>query len=239
MYMPATTPRTTIGIGSYSLREAALFLRIPFAKIRRWAAGYWYSAVDEDRFSQPVVPGQADAMDERVLSFHELMELAVIAFYRSEGVSMAVVRKARAAAQELFEVEFPFAMERLRTDGHGIFANLAHVSEVSDDRLLVELSKSQLTYTALVEPFLRTNVDFGADGMASTYWPLGRDKPILLDANRSFGRPIAKSNGTPTFVLYQMRQSGETLERLAAWYGLPLAELESALEFEEHLRVAA
>jgi uncharacterized protein (DUF433 family) len=231
--------RTTIGVGSYSLRDASFLLRIPYQKLRRWAAGYWYAGTEEDRFSEPVVPGQADEMDERILSFHELVELAVVGFYRAEGVSMPVVRAARAKAQQLFRTEYPFATKRLRTDGSGVFADLADVDAVPNERLKIELSKSQVTYRELVEPFFRENLDFGQDGLASIYWPLGREKPVLLDARRSFGQPIVTRTGTPTFVLYQMRKSGETLERIALWYSLTHEELSSALAYEEHLRTAA
>ena len=216
------TRRTTIGVGSYSLRDASLLLRIPYQKLRRWAAGYWYSSTEQDRFSKPVVPGQADEMDER-----------------AEGVSMPVVRAARTRAQQLFRTEYPFATKRLRTDGSGVFADLADVDTVPNDRLQIELSKSQVTYRELVEPFFRENLDFGQDELALTYWPLGRDKPVLLDARRSFGQPIVTRTGTPTFVLFQMCQSGETLERIALWYGLTHEELNSALAYEERLRTAA
>ena len=233
------TRRTTIGVGSYSLRDASLLLRIPYQKLRRWAAGYWYPATEQDRFSEPVVPGQADEMDERILSFYELVELAVVGFYRAEGVSMPVVRAARTRAQQLFRTEYPFATKRLRTDGSGVFADLADVDAVPKDRLQIELSKSQVTYRELVEPFFRENLDFGQDELALTYWPLGREKSVLLDARRSFGQPIVTRTGTPTFVLFQMCQSGETLERIALWYGLTHEELGSALAYEEQLRTAA
>ena len=216
-----------------------MLLRIPYPKLRRWAAGYWFAATEEDRFSEPVVPGQAEEMDERILSFYELVELAVVGFYRAQGVSMLVVRAARAKAQQLFRTEFPFATKRRRTDGSGVFADLADVDAVPTERLKIELSKSQVTYSELVEPFFRENLDFGQDGLASTYWPLGREKPVSLDARRSFGQPIITRTGTPTFVLFQMRQSGETLERLASWYSLTHEELNSALAYEEHLRTAA
>jgi uncharacterized protein (DUF433 family) len=221
------------------LRDAALLLHIHYGKLRRWAAGYWYSAAAEDRFSEPVVPADADELDERILSFRDLMELAVVAFFRGEGVSMQVVRAARARAQRLFGTEYPFATERLHTDGRGIFSELSAVEDVPHGRLQLELSKGQLAYKDLVEPFFRNSVDFGQDGLAAKYWPMGRGKPVLLDARRAFGRPIIGRSGTPTFVLYQMRQAGEHADRIASWYSLTRAELDAALEYEESLRAAA
>lgn len=65
-------------------------------------------------------------------------------------------------------------------------------------KLQLELSKSQVAYSELVEPFFRENVDFSKEGLAATYWPMGRGKPILLDAARAFGRPIVQRSGTPS-----------------------------------------
>lgn len=231
--------RSMIGVGAYALKDASFLLRIPLAKLRRWAAGYWYSVNDDDRFSEAIVPGRSEDLDERVLSFDELMELAVIAFCRSEGVSMAVVREARGNAQVLFDQEFPFATQRLRTDGVGIFADLSSVEGIATDRLRLELSRSQTVLADFIEPFFRERVDFNDDGESMTFWPVGRSKPIRLDRRRSFGRPTIDGTGVPTFVLAQMRSGGETLERLAAWYQISEDQVVAAVEFEEHLRSAA
>jgi uncharacterized protein (DUF433 family) len=232
-------PKTAIGVGSYSLRDAAMLLHMPYGKLRRWAAGYWYSSEDEEHFSSAVVPGEIDELDERVLSFYELMELFVIGFFRREGVSMPVIREARSRAQILFRTEFPFATERLNTDGRGIFSDLpVEVLEASSKRPKLELSKSQVAFTDFVEPFFRKNVDY-ENGLASTYWPMGREKPVLLDARRAFGRPIVVRTGTPTFALYAMHKAGETLDSIANWYNVTRDELDSAIEYEEILREAA
>jgi uncharacterized protein (DUF433 family) len=214
-----------------------MLLHIPYGKLRRWAAGYWYSAADEERFSEPVVPGDVDELEERVLSFYELMELFVIGFFRREGVSMAVIRAARTRAQTLFGTEYPFATERLSTDGRGIFGDLP-VDDVPANRLKLELSKGQVAFTDLVEPFFRKNVDY-ENGFASTYWPMGRERPVLLDGRRAFGRPIVVRTGTPTFALYAMHTSGENPDRIAAWYEVTRDELDSAIEYETSLREAA
>jgi uncharacterized protein (DUF433 family) len=174
----------------------------------------------------------------QVLSFYELMELFVVAFFRNEGVSMPVVRAARQRAQAMFGTDYPFATEALSTDGRGIFADLPDGKDAAEDRLKVELSKSQVAYRELVEPFFRMKVDYSG-GLATTYWPLGRQRPVMLDAHRAFGQPIIQRSGTPTFVLYSMSQSGEQLDRIAAWYEVSHDELNAAIEYEDSLRAAA
>jgi uncharacterized protein (DUF433 family) len=168
------------------------------------------------------------------------MELFVVGFFRREGVSMPVIREARLRAQILFDTDFPFAVERLSTDGRGIFADLptTTIADAQRKSAKLELSKSQIVFRDVVEPFFRKNVDY-ENGFASTYWPMGRHRPVLLDARRSFGRPIVERTGTPTFVLYAMHKAGENLDSIADWYRVTSEELDAAIEYEETLRAAA
>ena len=116
-----------IGEGAYSLRDAAQIIRVPYQRLRRWAVGYWYSVADEEHFSRAVVAGETDELEERILSFVELMELFVVDFFRREGVSMPVIRIARRRAQQLFETDYPFANESLQTDGRWIYGDVETV----------------------------------------------------------------------------------------------------------------
>jgi uncharacterized protein (DUF433 family) len=227
-------PLTAIGVGSYSLREAAMLLHIPYGNLRRWAAGYWSSAPDKKRFSQAVVSGDVIELENRVLSFCELMELFVIGFFRREGVSMPVVRAARAHARHLFAMGYPFATERFKTDGGEIFGDLP-VNDVPARRLELDLSRGQVAFNESVEPLFRNNVDY-ENGFASTYWPMGRERPVMIDARRSFGRPIVVRTGTPTFALYGMHKGGENHDRIAAWYEVTRDEFNAAIDYEGSLR---
>jgi len=228
-----------IGSGAYTLFEAARIIRVPYQKLRRWASGYWYVDEDEERFSTAVVPDMDDDSDERILSFYELMELFVIGFFRRQGVSMQVIRATRVIAQRTFNTEYPYATQRLETDGSGIFAELPTAFElhVPEKRLTIELSKSQNTFDRIVRPFFR-ELDFD-QGLAYRYWPMGRSEPVILDARRSFGRPIVESRGIPTYALFNMVESGEDRATVASWYRVTADELNSAIEYEKTLLRAA
>jgi uncharacterized protein (DUF433 family) len=231
--------RAGLGVGAYNLFEASRIIRVPYQKLRRWASGYWYVDEDIERYSAAVVPHAAgDEGEERVLSFYELMELFVIVFYRSEGVSMQVVRAARAVAQKLYGTEYPFAMQKLPTDGKRIFAELAESSalDIPGKRLTVELTKSQIAMDAVVGPFFK-ELDFD-HGLAYRYWPLGRQRPVILDARRAFGRPIVERRGVPTYALFNMVEGGEERNLVAEWYQVSRDELDTAIEYELMLRAA-
>ena len=73
---------------------------------------------------------------------------------------------------------------------------------------------------------------------AARYWPLGRDKPVMLDPGRSFGEAIVNS-GVPTRVLHAAHLSGDSKPRIARWYGVDVDEVTAAIVYEESLARAA
>jgi uncharacterized protein (DUF433 family) len=228
-----------IGVGLYSLTDASRQIRIPLAKLRRWAAGYWYLDGSVERFSGAVVAGGKDELDERILTFAELIELFFVGFFRREGVSMQVIRAARESAQQLFDVDYPFAAQRFDTDGRGIFVrkNVHSIEGVSEKQITLELSRGQLAFDELARPFFRT-IDFD-HGSAWRYWPLGRQHPIVVDARRSFGKPITQHGSIPTMALYQMVNGGQSLQSVASWYDVQIETVKAAVEYEETHRLAA
>ena len=61
----------------------------------------------------------------------------------------------------------------------------------------------------------------------------------MLDPERSFGSPIDRETGVPTYALYGMYKSGEDAKKIASWYRVPVAGVEDAIEYEERLAQAA
>lgn len=224
-----------VGVGLYSIPEAARLLRIPSRKLRRWADGYTFRVGESERFSGPVLQSRLrSANDVEFLTFLDLMELKFVGMFRQEGVSMKVIRDAAAVGAKLFETDHPFAVKRFDTDGRRIFATLdkgeARPTRISDSRLVQELHISQYVFGRMVRPFFR-KLDSG-DKEILRYWPLGKNKRVVLDPQRAFGKPIDAETGVPTFVLYQASQSGEPRHRIAAWYNVPLAAVSRAVEYE-------
>ena len=69
--------------------------------------------------------------------------------------------------------------------------------------------------------------------------PLGPGTRVVLDPERSFGKPIDDPSGVPTLVLYQMARSGEPKESVARWYNVDPEAVSAAIEFESSLEKAA
>ncbi len=225
-----------LGVGFYSYADAARIIGIAPGKLRRWVRDYDYYIHARRGDSRPLVVRHF-APEDRVLSFLELIELLFISLFRQEGLSLATIRQAAETASQWFSTNYPFAIKQFNTDGRFIFATLA--SETNSRDILAELGKGQLAFPTVVEPFLR-KLDYRADNLANAFWPLGRQERVVLDPERSFGKPIDAETGVPTSVLYNaVRAEGSgSIGRIARWYEVPTAAVEAAIAFERSLEAA-
>lgn len=225
-----------LGVGFYSYAEAARIIGIPPAKLRRWARDYEYQIHAQRRDRRPLVVRYFNPEDQ-VLSFLELIELLFVSMFRHEGLSLNAIRNAADTAARWFSTDYPFAIKQFRTDGRSIFATLAN--EAKNGEFMAELSKGQLVFPTIIEPFLR-KIDYSGNDLANAFWPLGRDKRVVLDPERAFGKPIDAESGIPTDTLYRaFKAEGEnSIDRIAKWYEVPVAAVEAAIAFERSLIAA-
>jgi uncharacterized protein (DUF433 family) len=76
------------------------------------------------------------------------------------------------------------------------------------------------------------------DGVPSRLYPFSRvpaeESPriVVMDPRIRFGRPTITRHGTPTDILLERHQAGDSIADLAADYDLPVAEVEEAIRYE-------
>lgn len=231
--------RFRLGTGVYSIGESTSIIRdrirrelnkrrglkISGQLLKRWAHGRRESTRDY----APYLRGVARIGNNTVFNFPELIELMIIAAFRVAGCKPAVIKHAYHTAYERFG-PYPFARERYRTDGIGIFT-------ATDKPIPEELSKRQVFFESILRPILE-DVDY-SDGLSRRFMPLGQDRSVILDADVNFGAPVEKNTGIPTAILYAMRSVGESEVAIADWYRVSVDGVRDAIEYEEALREAA
>jgi uncharacterized protein (DUF433 family) len=67
------------------------------------------------------------------------------------------------------------------------------------------------------------------------WWPLGRDHRVVLDPERSFGRPIITPESVPTAILARAFQAEGSIDSVARWYEVDPRSVLDAVEFEKKL----
>jgi uncharacterized protein (DUF433 family) len=236
-----------LGVGLYTVSDAARLLsqqigiRIRRRKLHRWGFGYEYSVQDEIRKSAPIVDSGVNLIDGRaIFNFEQLVELMVVGAFKKEGVSMSVIRACHEVAKKLFDVSHPFALQKFDTNGKTIFARVTADmldAPMDQDELTLELTRQQVAFDQIVRPFFR-NLDY-VDDIATTLWPLGKDRSVVIDPTRSLGKSILAETGVPTSVLFSMHKGGSSEQIIADWYEVSVDGVRDAIVYEESLRNAA
>ena len=70
---------------------------------------------------------------------------------------------------------------------------------------------------------------------AARYWPLGKDKAVVIDPRHSFGQAIDSETSVPTKALYGMYKGGESVEIIGSWYNVKRQSVLDAIDFERSL----
>ena len=159
-----------MGLGVYSVPEAARLTGVSASRIRRWLQG--------SHTSPPLWRRQIASEDSLILSFRDLLEVRFIDAFRRHGVSWKSIRVAAECAAEIVHDSYPFSTRRFKTDGRSIFAEI--LQETGDESLL-DLVKSQYEFKSIVEPFLFEGLEFSALGIEPVrWWPLGMNRRVVI-----------------------------------------------------------
>jgi len=231
--MPAPAGRTAAtdirDQPAYSLAEASRYLKLPAATLRAWAVGRSYPTAGGARHFRPLTrPARRQPPQ---LSFWNLIEAHVLRSFRTDhGVSLKALRQALDFAERELQIERLLLRKELCADAGQLF--LDRYGE------LISLSASgQLAMRRLLEEHLK-RVEWDAWKFPVRLYPfLSADlpteqRPIAIDPGISFGRPVVARLGISTAVLAERIDAGESIDDLAADYGLSLPEIEQAVLYE-------
>ena len=198
---PRPEDESLLGIGLYTIAEASRLTGVSAGRIRRWIAGYKYLYRDEVRKRPPVWRGQLPiVMGRTAVGFLDLIEVQFVNALREKGASWKTIRLAAETAREIYRSDHPFATKGflIRTDGKKI---LGYLLSGESDTPLMDLATNEFVMEKLVSPSLVHAIDFD-EKQALRWWPMGRDKKVMIDPRRSFGQPVVIEKGIPTVVLF-------------------------------------
>ena len=221
-----------LGVGLYSVPQAARLAGVPTKSVRRWLFGYRYKNQGIEVARPPVVQTE---LPDQIVTFRDLIELQFVNSFRAHGVSWDTIRKAADSAREITGSDHPFASRSFVTDGETIFAEVTNSLKRKE---LLDLKRNQMAFRKLLLPSLRARLDVGSDG-AQRWWPLGKRRDIVIDPNRQLGQPITNKSGVPTAALAQAYKTTGSYQTAAQWFEVSPAAVRSAVSFERQFADAA
>lgn len=229
-----------IGVGLYAIPEAAHLTGVSAARIRRWVKGYSRHYGQMVRNISPVWAADLPEVDGKMaLTFLDLMEVRFVNAFLAEGVSWKSLRRVVDEARQLLDTAHPFATRRFVTDGRTIFAEIGRKTRSTK---LLDLTRNRFAFGRIISPSLKLGLEFAPDNRTvARWWPLGERKFVVLDPQRSFGRPIVHQGSVPTSILAAAVEAEDdennAVPRVAKWYGVAPRAVAAAVEYE--LRLAA
>ena len=223
-----------LGIGYYTVPEAARLIRMPARTVNRWLGGYSYSSEGRRVQMAPLWTPQLPQRDGRLeLGFRDLIELRFVNAFVGAGLGLNTIRRCLEYARECVADERPFSTQRFRTDGRTIF--LETLSQSGDDELL-DLKQHQYVLARVIQSSFK---DLDIDNAAVARWrPFHGKSSIVVDPMRAFGQPIAARSGVPTATLADAVRAEGTIERVVHLFEVSHDIVRDAVNFEKQLMAA-
>lgn len=213
---------------AYTLAEAARYLKVAPATLRSWFVGRPYPRGQGTAHFKPLIRPAGNPPP--ILSFWNLIEAHVLRSLRTDhGVKMDALRRAIDYSQKKLQIDRLLLSPELRTgagklllERYGELIELSASGQVAMRRLFkehlerVEWDKWQFPvrlYPAMGETF-------------------ALNRPIAIDAQVAFGRPVLAKRGITTGAIADRIDAGETVADLATDYDLSPEEIEEAVLYE-------
>ena len=210
--------RKRLTLPTYTVAEAARY-----AQAKPQTVGYWFRGSET---SGPALPRRNAG--ER-LNYFEAVEVAFVAAFRSFGVRLWRLRRARGYFQRLLKTEFPFATKQFHTEGTRILLEWDDLQGLSEfSKVVIGDEQGQLAWAGLLGERFET-FDY-EDRWALRWHVAGRGSPVQIDPRISFGAPCVR--GIPTWAMLGRKQAGESVEDICDDFGLEDHEVIAGLEFE-------
>ncbi len=174
------------------------------------------------------------------LSFFNLVEAHVLNSIRAYH-RVPEIRRALLYVERELAFDRPLIRETFQTDGVNLFVE--HLG-----RLLNVTQEGQLAMREVLAAYLR-RLDFDQEGIAERLYPFTRagahgsleledPKSVVFDARIAFGRLVVAGTGVPTAAVADRFVAGDTLDDLAADYGIRRELVEEAIRCQNLRRAA-
>jgi uncharacterized protein (DUF433 family) len=163
------------------------------------------------------------------LSYLELIETAVVAVFRSFGVSLSAIGRTREYMTQMFGSEFPFVEHKFKTDGVRMLLSWREYEDLPDlNEVIIADASGQLGWEQMMANRL-AEFDYIND-LALIWHVAGRSSKVAIDPRIAFGAPSI--HGIQTRTVKGRYDAGESVEEIQDDLNLESEDVRQCLAFE-------
>lgn len=211
----------------YSFSEVAHLAHVSVGTVRNWLLGY---TTPQGRVA-PLFKSHQE--EEKTCSFLELIEIVVAATFRkAEHKSFKTVRLAYDNARKIYNLEYPFASIELKAIG----GHIVHIMRVPEASLQAIDQPEQYTIPGLVQQILTEQIEYEYE-LASRWYPVGKNIPIVVDPRISAGLPIIKDRGITVEAIYKRFKADQDIAFIEKDFELQRGIVEKVIRFREKVAI--
>lgn len=160
----------------------------------------------------------------RAINFYSLIEMYVFYAFKERGIKTNKILSAHTTLVKLFNTPYPFAKENLYTDGGSILLGDKVPSITADENL-------QFLISEFLDPYC-DKITFDHEiGLASKYYPLGKDKSVVISPDHQFGSPTLENTNIIPKIIYDLYIAGESISFISDLYNIKEGMVEDAIEY--------
>jgi uncharacterized protein (DUF433 family)/DNA-binding XRE family transcriptional regulator len=211
----------------YTVSEVARIVNVHARTVHNWLYG--------QETDKPRVKPVLGAREPALLSFLDLIEIAVVAALRSPGTEggsrarlpLDRIRRAHSFARKKLNIEHPFASRELFATGTHIFHEFEG-SQTGPGLLAVDLEGQYHLPEPVDELGRRIEFDFAFE-LAERWFPRGRHVPIVVDPRYCSGRPAILGRNLHVEYIARRFHNSESIPSIAEDLSLEPAIVEEAI----------
>lgn len=213
-----------IGLGVYTVDEAALYGQLTPGRVRSWAFGTTRSS--------PLIV--APMKERRLVTFHDLIQLMAINRARDAGAPLQKIRQAmKHLANEGIDLPLAHKHKMYWFDGH------LYIGHPGKRMTQVSAPRGQQVMREIAKKF-REDLRFDAAGLSIEYTAHRfEDRKIVLNPEFEFGQPVVQGTGYRADVLYDAYLAEDkSVEMVTYSFGVEPKDVRAAADYFESLKAA-
>lgn len=210
-----------LGSGIYTIPDISKLLGFPQAKVRRYLNEYWDERLGRKLFNESY--SWTAGNNIKAVNFYTLIELHTFFYLQELGISTREILKSRTAIAKDLKIPYPFASEKLLSDGKKIWYEFK-------DSLVKADGTKQTDFVEFVRNFAN-KIEFNSNNVAEKFWPAGKGSDVIVNPRNQFGQPVLNGTNINAEVIFSMYESGEPIESIGILYDLTRKQVNDAISF--------